>query len=35
MCDCYDEEFEDLSVAAEEPEPVPKAAPLLVARKRE
>jgi hypothetical protein len=34
MCDCYGEEFEDLSLAAEESEPLPQVVPLLVVKKR-
>jgi len=34
MCDCYDEEYEDLAVAAEETEPVPQVIPLLTVKKR-
>jgi hypothetical protein len=34
MCDCFDEEFEDLPVAAEEQEPAPQVMPLQVIRER-
>ena len=34
MCDCYDEELEDLPVAAQEAEPTLKVVPPLVVRKR-
>ena len=34
MCDCYDEEFVDIPVAADEAEAEPQQVPILVVRKR-
>jgi len=34
MCDCYEDDYEELAVGAEEAGPVPQAVPLLVMKKR-
>jgi len=34
MCDCYDEEFEDLAMETKEQEPVPQLVPLQIAKRK-